>query len=172
MGNIFIAPDDESRIVSLVDFQALSVLPIFLQPRRPAFLKPPENYIKGLVQSKLPDGFNEFDEKSKSIALREWAPAKASKVYEISTYLEDSGAQSDEPAACLLRALRLLRRDLPSWNYTTTRMLNTDLLEVVRGWDLLEAARIQLPKRKAIFMNNSLLYIKSRMKSNSCPGMS
>lgn len=31
MGNIFVAPDESSRIVSLVDFQSTSILPAFLR---------------------------------------------------------------------------------------------------------------------------------------------
>ncbi|KAH1740013.1 hypothetical protein KXW29_004016 [Aspergillus fumigatus] len=89
MGNIYVAPDESSQIVSLIDFQSLSVLLAFLQAQWPIFLKPPPNYPKGFVQPRLPDDFDELDEESKSLAQQEWSQAKWAKAYEVSTYLED-----------------------------------------------------------------------------------
>ncbi|KAH2635840.1 hypothetical protein KXW54_002771 [Aspergillus fumigatus] len=89
MGNIYVAPDESSQVVSLIDFQSLSVLLAFLQAQWPIFLKPPPNYPKGFVQPRLPDDFDELDEESKSLAQQEWSQAKWAKAYEVSTYLED-----------------------------------------------------------------------------------
>lgn len=96
MGNIFVAPDESSRIVSLIDFQSTSVLPAFLQAQWPIFLKPPQNYnyVKGIFQPKLPDDFDKLDEESKGIALREWSQVKLAKAYEVSTFLEDRAASN------------------------------------------------------------------------------
>lgn len=43
MGNIFVSPDECSKIVSLIDLQSTSVLPAFLQTQWPVFLRPPQN---------------------------------------------------------------------------------------------------------------------------------
>lgn len=91
MGNIFVAPDECSSIVSLIDFQSTSILPAFLQAQWPIFLRPPQNYdyVKGIFQPKLPDDFDSLDEESKIIALREWSQVKLAKAYEVSTYLQN-----------------------------------------------------------------------------------
>ncbi|KXG46483.1 Aminoglycoside phosphotransferase [Penicillium griseofulvum] len=96
MGNIFVAPEEPSRIVSLIDFQSTSVLPAFLQARWPVFLRPPQNYdyVKGIFHPELPENFKELDEESKVIALRDWTQVKLAKAYEVSTYLEDRPASN------------------------------------------------------------------------------
>lgn len=96
MGNIFVAPDERSRIVSLIDFQSASVLPAFLQAQWPVFLRPPRNYdyMKGIFKPDLPSDFDKLDEESKIIALREWSQVKLAKAYEVSTYLEDRVAHN------------------------------------------------------------------------------
>ncbi|KAL4756226.1 uncharacterized protein BDW70DRAFT_164694 [Aspergillus foveolatus] len=38
MGNIFVAPKNNSQITALIDVQSLSILPLFLQARWPVFL--------------------------------------------------------------------------------------------------------------------------------------
>jgi hypothetical protein len=94
MGNIFVAPEECSKIVSLIDFQSTSVLPAFLQAQWPVFLRPPQNYdyVKGIFHPELPEKFEELDEESKAIALREWTQVKLAKAYEVSTYLKDRPA--------------------------------------------------------------------------------
>lgn len=96
MGNIFVAPNERSRIVSLIDFQSASVLPAFLQAQWPVFLRPPRNYdyMKGIFKPDLPSDFDKLDEESKIIALREWSQVKLAKAYEVSTYLEDRVAHA------------------------------------------------------------------------------
>ncbi|PYH75683.1 phosphotransferase enzyme family protein [Aspergillus uvarum CBS 121591] len=89
MGNIFVAPDETSRIVSLIDFQSLSCHPLFLQARCPDFLKPPVTHRKGLGNPKLPDGFTDLDEESQAVALQEFAQAKLAKAYDVANFLED-----------------------------------------------------------------------------------
>lgn len=92
MGNIYVAPNESSRIVSIIDFQSLSVLPAFLQAQWPIFLRPPRNYPKGFVHPKLPEEFDGLEEESKSLARLEWSQAKWAKAYEVSTCLEDTAA--------------------------------------------------------------------------------
>ncbi|PYI25557.1 hypothetical protein BP00DRAFT_461720 [Aspergillus indologenus CBS 114.80] len=92
MGNIFVAPDENSRIVALIDFQSLSCHPLFLQARWPIFLKPPRNYRKGLINPKLPDGFTDLDEESQAVAVQEFEQAKLAKAYEVASFLDDRAA--------------------------------------------------------------------------------
>ncbi|OJJ50336.1 hypothetical protein ASPZODRAFT_110635 [Penicilliopsis zonata CBS 506.65] len=96
MGNIYVAPDECSRIVSLIDFQSTCVLPAFLQAQWPVFLRPPRNYDykMGIFQPSLPADFDQLDEEGKEIALREWSQVKLAKAYEVSTYLEDRTAHN------------------------------------------------------------------------------
>lgn len=76
MGNIFVSADDPSRIVSLIDWQSMSILPAFLQANWPEFLKPPGNYPEGFVQPTLPDDFETLDSDDKALATIEWDQAK------------------------------------------------------------------------------------------------
>ncbi|GLA56999.1 hypothetical protein AtubIFM56815_006019 [Aspergillus tubingensis] len=92
MGNIYVAPDDRTRIVSVIDFQSISVMPLFLQSRWPEFLKPPENYTQGFTSPELPDGYDNMDDENKLLARREWSQAKLAKAYEVATYLENRPA--------------------------------------------------------------------------------
>ncbi|EEP82215.1 predicted protein [Uncinocarpus reesii 1704] len=94
MGNIFVSSNDNSKVVSLIDWQSSSILPAFLQAQWPDFLKPPRKYVKGFVHPKLPENFDELDEESKSIALYEWNQAKMTKAYEVSNYLENRAAHN------------------------------------------------------------------------------
>lgn len=48
MGNIYVSPDEPSQILSLIDWQSVSMLPLFLQTRWPIFLEPPQDYARGL----------------------------------------------------------------------------------------------------------------------------
>ncbi|OQD61137.1 hypothetical protein PENPOL_c018G10343 [Penicillium polonicum] len=94
MGNIFVSPDEPSRIVSFIDLQGMLVLPAFLQARWPIFLKPwqESEYVGGPVQVKLPDDFDQLDEEGKKAALNVWEQDMLAKTYEIATYLENRPA--------------------------------------------------------------------------------
>jgi hypothetical protein len=67
MGNIFVSADDPSKIVSLIDWQSVSILPAFLQEKWPVFLQPPANYPGGLVIPKLPDDFENLESNDKAL---------------------------------------------------------------------------------------------------------
>lgn len=84
MGNIVVASDEWSRIVSLTDLQTSSALPAFLQAQWAVFLKPPQNfgYEKGIFEVKLRDDFDTLDEDDKKLTMREWSQVKLAKAYE------------------------------------------------------------------------------------------
>lgn len=133
MGNIFVAPDECSRIVSLIDFQSTSVLPAFLQAQWPIFLKPPQNYdyVKGIFQPKLPDDFDQLDEESRILALREWAQVKLAKAYEVSTYLEDKPAHNAMNVPRVFRELFIRCGEVSEVGIVPLRAC---LMEIFQNW--------------------------------------
>lgn len=133
MGNIFVAPNECSRIVSLIDLQSISVLPAFLQAQWPVFLKPPQNsdYEKGIFKVKLRDDFDTLDEDSKAIATREWSQAKLAKAYEISTFLEDKPAYRAMNVPRVFRELFLRCAEVSEIGVLPLRAC---LIELVQSW--------------------------------------
>lgn len=89
MGNIFVSEQDHSQIVSFIDWQHISISPLFLQARWPVFLSPPDDYALGTRHPELSSDFENFDPHDKEVALFEKERADASKAYEIATYLNN-----------------------------------------------------------------------------------
>lgn len=133
MGNIFVAPDEPSRIVSLIDFQSTLVLPAFLQAQWPVFLRPPQNYsyVKGIFHPKLPEDFDTLDEESKALALREWSQVKLAKAYEVSTILENKGASN---AMNVPRVFRELFTRCGEVSEVGIVPLRACLIEIFQSW--------------------------------------
>lgn len=133
MGNIFVAPDECSRIVSVIDFQSTSVLPAFLQAQWPIFLRPPQNYdyVKGIFQPKLPDDFDQLDEESRILALREWSQVKLAKAYEVSTYLEDRPAHNAMSVPRVFRELFIRCGEVSEEGIVPLRAC---LIEIFQNW--------------------------------------
>ncbi|KAL4895168.1 hypothetical protein BDV59DRAFT_192098 [Aspergillus ambiguus] len=121
MGNIYVAANESSRIVSIIDFQSISVLPRFLQTQWPIFLKPPHNYTKSFVQPTLPDGFDRLDEESKSLA----------KACEVSTYLENRVAQDAMSVPRVFRELFIRCGEVPEVGVISLRAC---LIEIFQNW--------------------------------------
>ncbi|KAJ5211222.1 Aminoglycoside phosphotransferase [Penicillium cf. griseofulvum] len=133
MGNIFVAPEEPSRIVSLIDFQSTSVLPAFLQAQWPVFLRPPQNYdyVKGIFYPKLPEDFEELDEESKVVALNEWSQVKLTKAYELSTYLEDRPASNAMDVPRVFQELFIRCGEVSEVGIVPLRAC---LIEISRSW--------------------------------------
>ncbi|RAQ41311.1 hypothetical protein AFGD_011110 [Aspergillus flavus] len=134
MGNIFVAPGENSKIVSLIDFQSLSVLPLFLQAQWPVFLKPPQNYTKGLVQPKLPGDFDELDEEGKAAALQEWSQSKLAKAHEVATVLENGVAHNAMNIPRVFRELFIRCGEVSEVGVVPLREC---LIEIFRSWSSL-----------------------------------
>ncbi|PIG79266.1 hypothetical protein AARAC_004131 [Aspergillus arachidicola] len=134
MGNIFVSPDESSRIVSLIDFQSLSILPLFLQAQWPVFLKPPQNYIEGLVQPKLPGDFSELDEEGKTTALQEFSQSKLAKAYEVATFLENRVAHNAMHIPRVFRELFIRCGEVSEVGVVPLREC---LIEIFRNWSSL-----------------------------------
>ncbi|EIT78866.1 hypothetical protein Ao3042_04679 [Aspergillus oryzae 3.042] len=122
------------KIVSLIDFQSLSVLPLFLQAQWPVFLKPPQNYTKGLVQPKLPGDFDELDEEGKAAALQEWSQSKLAKAYEVATVLENGVAHNAMNIPRVFRELFIRCGEVSEVGVVPLREC---LIEIFRNWSSL-----------------------------------
>lgn len=131
MGNIYVSPDDSTRIVSLIDFQSISILPAFLLADWPVFLKPPQDYTKGFIQPKLPDGFDEFDEEDKALALHELSQFRVAKAYEVSTYLENKIGHQAMNVPRVFRELFIRCGEVSEMGIVPLREC---LLEIRRNW--------------------------------------
>ncbi|TVY49459.1 hypothetical protein LOCC1_G000575 [Lachnellula occidentalis] len=92
MGNIFVSETEPSKIVSLIDWQSISVSPLFLQVRWPVFLEPPDDYVKGFIHPQLPRDFESMDDNDKELATYRFKQASRTKTYETSTYLSNRAA--------------------------------------------------------------------------------
>ncbi|BCS09290.1 phosphotransferase enzyme family protein [Aspergillus luchuensis IFO 4308] len=134
MGNIYVAPDHRTQIVSVIDFQSISVMPLFLQSRWPEFLKPPDNYTQGFTSPELPDGYDNMDDESKLLARREWSQAKLAKAYEVSTYLEDRPAHT---ARNVPRVFRELFTRCGEVSEVGVIPLRARLIEIFQNWSSL-----------------------------------
>jgi hypothetical protein len=133
MGNIFVNPDECSKIVSLIDFQSTSVLPAFLQAQWPIFLRPPQNcdYVRGIFQPQLPEDFDKLDEENRVIALREWSQVKLAKAYEVSTYLEDRTAHDAMSVPRVFRELFIRCGEVSEVGIVPLRAC---LIEICQNW--------------------------------------
>ncbi|KAJ5155011.1 Aminoglycoside phosphotransferase [Penicillium coprophilum] len=133
MGNIYVSPDEHSRIVSFIDLQGVLVLPAFLQARWPVFLNPAkeDEYVKGLIQPKLPDNFNQLDEGEKRAASSEWEQDMRAKAYEVATYLENRPAYT---AMIVPRVFRELFIRCGETSEMGVLPLRECLIEIFHSW--------------------------------------
>ncbi|OBT59176.1 hypothetical protein VE04_00660 [Pseudogymnoascus sp. 24MN13] len=131
MGNIFVSPDDPSRIVSLIDWQSTSILPAFLQAQWPEFLKPPANYPEGFVKPTLPDGFENLDSGDKALATLEWNQATIAKAYEVSNFLENRQAHNAMNVPRVFKELFVRCGEVSEYGVIPLR---TCLIEIFENW--------------------------------------
>ncbi|KAK2734458.1 hypothetical protein FQN57_001693 [Myotisia sp. PD_48] len=82
LGNIFVDDEDPTKILSFIDWQYTTVLPLFSQVRWPSFLSPPEGYQLGMIKPELPPNFEDMDADEKAFALAEKDEATRTKCYE------------------------------------------------------------------------------------------
>ena len=131
MGNIVVASDEWSRIVSLTDLQTISAPPAFLQAQWAVFLKPPQNfgYEKGIFEVKLRDDFDTLDGDDKKLTMREWSQVKLAKAYESSILLED------KPAHRVMNVPRVFRElFLRCGEVSEIGVLRACLIELFQNW--------------------------------------
>ncbi|KIW45390.1 hypothetical protein, variant [Exophiala oligosperma] len=83
MGNIFVSEQDLTKIVGVIDWQFVSILPGFTQARWPEFLTPPEGYETGLIEPQLPADFEEMEPDEQVYAISQRDQALQAKCYEV-----------------------------------------------------------------------------------------
>ncbi|EER25340.1 hypothetical protein CPC735_019470 [Coccidioides posadasii C735 delta SOWgp] len=131
MGNIYVSPNEPSQILSLIDWQSISILPLFLQARWPVFLEPPQNYAQGFQKPGLPDNFDELDLEEQQLARYEQQQAVAAKAYEVSNYLENRPAHT---AMNLPRVFRELFKRCGETSEVGVIPLRACLIEIFENW--------------------------------------
>jgi hypothetical protein len=83
MGNIFVAQDDATAIVSVIDWQFVSVMPRFMQVRWPVFIEPPHGYVMGAVRPRLPPNYDDMDAGDRELAKAKYDDELLAKCYEV-----------------------------------------------------------------------------------------
>jgi hypothetical protein len=88
LGNIYVSEEDPTQIVSIIDWQSISVGPLFLQATWPEFLKLSDDYVWGVVQPQLPNNFDEsyIAEKEFAISTRDDALITKSVLPNLTNY--------------------------------------------------------------------------------------
>ena len=150
MGNIYVNPEDPTKIVSIIDWQHTQISPLFLQARWPVFLEPKEGYPIGPVPIDFPDDFDSMDEDDKALATYEWREACVTKAYEARMYLDNGDAY--KAMVDLPRVFKeLFIRSGQVWQEGgCTAALRECLIEVYRSWK-----DINLPGEPPIFFTES-----------------
>ena len=88
MGNIFVSPEDPTKVVSLIDWQSIPVSPLLLQARFPEFLSLDDSgYVIDSAMPELPENYDTLDALDKQIAEYKTRLAKMAKGYEASSGL-------------------------------------------------------------------------------------
>ncbi|KAI1928498.1 hypothetical protein LOZ65_001991 [Ophidiomyces ophidiicola] len=86
LGNIYVSEDDPPHITSIIDWQSISVGPLFLQVTWPEFLKPTDEYMCGTVRPLLPENFDQLDEAEKELKIATRDNALLTKTYELQSF--------------------------------------------------------------------------------------
>ncbi|PGH28063.1 hypothetical protein AJ80_00319 [Polytolypa hystricis UAMH7299] len=89
LGNIYVSEEELSHIVSIIDWQFISIGPLFMQATWPEFLKPSYEYVCGAVQPQLPDNFEQLDVAKKKYAASTRDDATITKSYELRHFLHN-----------------------------------------------------------------------------------
>lgn len=81
--NIFIDPSNPTKISNIIDWQAISVSPLFLQARHPSLIEFEGPIPEGLGPIDLPNGFDQMSEEAQLQAKNLRAAQSLWKIYEI-----------------------------------------------------------------------------------------
>jgi hypothetical protein len=105
LGNIFVSEDLQPKILSLIDWQSVSVSPLFLQARWPVFLEPPDDYPQGLAKPQLPKNYNELNDEERKLADFKFEEINLAKGYEISSRLSNKPGYEAMTLPCVFKEL-------------------------------------------------------------------
>ncbi|PWY89763.1 phosphotransferase enzyme family protein [Aspergillus heteromorphus CBS 117.55] len=81
--NIFVNPDQPTEIISIIDWQAVNLSPLFLQARHPALIEFEGPIPEGLQSISLPDNFDELSPEKQLEAKKLRAAQSLYKLYDI-----------------------------------------------------------------------------------------
>ncbi|PVH93339.1 hypothetical protein DM02DRAFT_721750 [Periconia macrospinosa] len=76
---------EPTKIVSLIDWQSIGILPAFLQARFPEFLSVDKDFSIGSDMPSLPSAYNQMNTRDKNIEDHKLQQRKLAKTYELST---------------------------------------------------------------------------------------
>ena len=92
MGNIFVSSEDPTKVVSLIDWQSISVSPLLLQARFPEFLSVDPDFVLDSAMPELPENYDALDAVDKQIAEFKTRQAKMAKAYEVASSVHNPQA--------------------------------------------------------------------------------
>ncbi|KAF1953419.1 hypothetical protein CC80DRAFT_569370 [Byssothecium circinans] len=81
--NIFVDPSQPTRILNIIDWQAVNVSPLFLQARHPSLIEFKGPIPEGFEPIELPDNFDDMSEEAQRQAKNLRAAQSLYKLYEI-----------------------------------------------------------------------------------------
>jgi hypothetical protein len=81
--NIFVNPDQPTQILSIIDWQAVNLSPLFLQARHPALIEFEGPIPEGLQRIRLPDNFDDLSPEEQLDAKKLRAAQSLYKLYDI-----------------------------------------------------------------------------------------
>lgn len=81
--NIFVKAENPSEIVAIIDWQSAELAPLFNQFRQPYFLDYEGGYTQGLERPKLPDNYDQLDDKLQKKAMSMFLDQSLSTMYRL-----------------------------------------------------------------------------------------
>ncbi|RMZ84963.1 hypothetical protein DV738_g299, partial [Chaetothyriales sp. CBS 135597] len=81
--NIFVDPENPTKIVSIIDWQAVNIAPLFLQARHPSLIEFDGPITKGFEPVNLPDNFESLSPEKQLDAKKLRAAQSLYKLYEV-----------------------------------------------------------------------------------------
>lgn len=85
LGNMFVSEEDPTKLMSVIDWQSVSVSPMLIQSRFPIFLDVDETYILGSPMPELPPDYETMDAGDKEAAKYKVMRDTAARAYEVSS---------------------------------------------------------------------------------------
>ncbi|KAH3943357.1 hypothetical protein HBH53_176480 [Parastagonospora nodorum] len=92
MGNIFVSSEDPTKVVSLIDWQSISVSPLVLQARFPEILSLDPDFVLDSAMPDLPEDYETLDAADKQIAEFKTRQARMAKAYEVASSVHNPQA--------------------------------------------------------------------------------
>jgi hypothetical protein len=92
MGNIFVSSEEPTKVISLIDWQSISVSPLLLQPHFPEFLFVKPDFVLDSAMPELPGDYENLNAADKQIAEFKTRQAKMAKAYEVASSVHNPQA--------------------------------------------------------------------------------